>query len=455
MNVIIIYIHYLILFPYLKKTSRSRSLQLFNGSEININVHMKAAIITVGDEILIGQIIDSNSAWMAKELNQVGAEILKIISIGDGEQEIIDTISEALKLGDIVLMTGGLGPTKDDITKKAIAKYFNVGMQFDQGTYDRILQLFARWGRKATPEHREQCYMPDNAELLFNKMGTAPGMWFKKDAKVLISMPGVPYEMKYLMKEEILPRLQKTFPGQTIAHRTILTVGEGESRIANRIQDFETALPAHIKLAFLPDLGKVRLRLTGRGGSTEQLKEELDEKAESLKSLLPELVFGEGTTSLPQAIGQILMEQGKTLASAESCTGGYLGHLLTSTPGSSAYYHGGLIAYSNDIKINQLKVNLDTINQHGAVSEQTVKEMVKGTLDLLKTDIAVAISGIAGPGGGSPEKPVGTIWIAVGDQNLTETFLLKAGKDRLKNIEYSATYALDRIRRFLLSTNKK
>lgn len=416
---------------------------------------MKAAIITVGDEILIGQIIDSNSAWMATELNLIGSEIIKIISICDGEQEIIDSIGEALNLADVVLMTGGLGPTKDDITKKAIAKYFNVGMQFDQGTYDRILQLFARWGRAATPEHREQCYMPENAKLLFNKMGTAPGMWFKKDAKVLISMPGVPYEMKYLMSKEIIPLLQKTFPGEAIAHRTILTVGEGESRIANRIEAFEAALPKHIKLAFLPNLGRVRLRLTGRGGSIEDLNTELDDKAKTLKDIIPELVFGEGTTSLPQAIGQILLEQKKSLATAESCTGGYIGHLLTSIPGSSAYYSGGVIAYSNAIKINLLKVKLDTINKHGAVSEQTVIEMVRGTLQLLNSDIAVAISGIAGPGGGSQEKPVGTIWIAVGDQDRTETFLLKAGKDRLKNIEYSAIYALDRIRQFLASSNQK
>jgi nicotinamide-nucleotide amidase len=226
---------------------------------------MKVAIMTVGDEILIGQIIDTNSAWMAEELNQNGAEIVQITSVGDDKNSIIQAIRESLQRAEVVLMTGGLGPTRDDITKTAIAAYLGVGMYFDQPTYDRILKLFERWGRSSTPEHREQCYMPQSAELLHNKMGTAPGMWFKTNGKVLVSMPGVPYEMKYLMKERILPKLRATFPEKPLAHRTVLTVGEGESRIANRLKTFEEELPDYIKLAFLPSLGQVRLRLTAKG----------------------------------------------------------------------------------------------------------------------------------------------------------------------------------------------
>lgn len=416
---------------------------------------MKVAIITVGDEILIGQIVDTNSAWMAEELNQIGAEIVQITSVGDDKNAIIQAIAESLKQAEVVLMTGGLGPTRDDITKTAIAEFLGVGMYFDQPTYDRILKLFERWGRSSTPEHREQCYMPESAELLFNKMGTAPGMWFSTQDKVLVSMPGVPYEMKYLMKERILPKLRDTFPARPLAHRTVRTVGEGESRIANRLKAFEDGLPDYIKLAFLPSLGQVRLRLTGKGPDLKKLERELDQKVIELKSYIPELVYGEGALPLEEAVGLLLRRHDLRLATAESCTGGYISHLITRVPGSSDYYLGSVIAYSNTVKINQLKVRLETLETHGAVSEHTVREMVQGALKLLQTDLAVAISGIAGPGGGSPDKPVGTVWIAVGNAQKIDTYMLKAGKDRLKNIEYSAIYALDQIRKFILANYGK
>ncbi len=412
---------------------------------------MKINLITIGDEILIGQIIDTNSAWMGEALNKIGAEVKRIVSIGDDRQQILEALETSLQESDVVLITGGLGPTKDDITKKTIADFFGVGMRFDQATFDRIEKLFERWGRSTTAAHREQCYMPENAQLLFNKMGTAPGMWFEKDGKVLVSMPGVPYEMKYLMSNAVLPRLQKQFPGQPIAHRTILTIGEGESRIADRIQPFLDRLPKHIKIAYLPGLGKVRLRLTGKGSDQEHLEKELDHYTEELKAQIAELVFGEGKLQLQEAIGQLLLQYDKTIVTAESCTGGYIAHMLTSVPGSSAYYLGSTIAYSNEVKIKQLQVSPQTLETQGAVSEQTVKEMVKGALQLYDTDLAVAISGIAGPGGGSPEKPVGTVWIAVGDKNIIHTQLISAGKNRIKNIEYSAVKALDEIRKFILS----
>jgi nicotinamide-nucleotide amidase len=301
-----------------------------------------------------------------------------------------------------------------------------------------------------TEAHHEQSYMPSNADLLMNKMGTAPGMWFEHDGKVLVSMPGVPYEMKYLMEAEVLPKLKNQFPGKPISHRTILTVGEGESRIAERIDPFLEALPPNIKMAYLPGTGQVRLRMTGIGDDENELNRLLDKKVEELKPFISEFIFGFEKEKLEEVVGKMLLEKGKTLSTAESCTGGFLAHKITSIPGSSAYFSGSVIAYSNAVKMNQLQVKPSTLKMQGAVSEETVKEMVRGTLDMLKTDIAIAISGIAGPDGGTPEKPVGTIWIGIGDKKNTKTYQLNLWKDRMKNIEYTTTVALNVIRKFLL-----
>ena len=412
---------------------------------------MTAHIITIGDEILIGQIVDTNSAWMGQQLNMQGIQIGKIVTVSDTQKDITEAVDTAFSEADIILLTGGLGPTKDDITKKALADYFDVDMRFSESTYNRIQRLFQKFGKSMTESHHEQAYMPANADLLMNKMGTAPGMWFEHKGKVLVSMPGVPYEMKYLMEVEVLPKLKKQFPGKPIAHRTILTVGEGESRIADRIDPFLEALPENIKMAYLPGTGQVRLRLTGTGDDEKGLNALLDQKVEELKPLISEFIFGFEKEKLEEVVGRILIEKGKTLATAESCTGGFLAHKITSIPGSSAYFMGSVIAYSNAVKINQLQVKSSTLKMHGAVSEETVKEMVQGALDLLKTDIAIAISGVAGPGGGTPEKPVGTIWIAIGDKNNTKTYQLNLWKDRMKNIEYTTTVALNVIRKFLLS----
>lgn len=411
---------------------------------------MDAQIITIGDEILIGQIIDTNSAWMAQQLNLQGINIAQITSVQDSHQAIVDSIKNGFDQHDILLLTGGLGPTKDDITKKAIADFFGVELEFHQETYDRILKMFERWGRSTTEAHRLQCYMPTNAEIMTNRKGSAPGMWFQHGDKVLVSMPGVPYEMKYLMEFEILPRIKKQFAGKPIAHRTVLTIGEGESRIAQRISDFEEQLPASIKLAYLPGLGVVRLRLTGRGEDQAVIEKALDEKVKELNALIPEFIFGYGKSTIEETIGQILIKQGKTLATAESCTGGYIAHRITAIAGASAYFQGSIVAYSNAIKENQLDVAPETLKKHGAVSEATVIEMVKGAVKNLKTDVAISISGIAGPGGGTEEKPVGTIWMAVGNQNEVKTLKLQLGKDRLKNIQYSANQALNLLRKFLL-----
>lgn len=410
---------------------------------------MKVHLITVGDEILIGQVVDTNSAWMAQQLNLIGAQVIQIDSVSDDHQAIQDALRRATQSADLVLMTGGLGPTKDDITKKAIADFMGVEMVFHQPTYDRILRIFERLGRSTTPAHKAQCFMPSNAVLLTNKMGSAPGMWFELEDAILVSMPGVPYEMKYLMEHEVLPKLKNHFKLRPIFHRTILTVGEGESRLAARIEDIEDSLPAHIKLAFLPGLGMVRLRLSGSAENENKLKSELDGYVKQIEQRIPELIFGYEKESLEAVVGKHLIAKNLTLATAESCTGGYLAHQITSIPGSSAYFMGSIIAYSNEVKMQQLGVQADTLEQYGAVSEQTVREMVAGALQALKTDLAIAVSGIAGPGGGTPDKPVGTVWLAIGNSEKTITNKLQLGKDRLKNIEYSAGQALNMIRMFV------
>jgi len=411
---------------------------------------MKVQIITVGDEILIGQVVDTNSAWMGQQLNLQGIQVDKIVTVSDTHDAITKGVDQGFAEADIILMTGGLGPTKDDITKKALADYFGVDMYFDESTYNRIQRLFQKLGKEPLHAHKEQCYMPTNANILMNKMGTAPGMWFEKEGKVLVSMPGIPYEMKYLMSEEVLPRLKKQFPGTPIAHRTILTTGEGESKLAVRINDFVEALPHNIKMAYLPNIAQVRLRMSGTGDDEKVLNNLLDQKVEELKPLISEFIFGYENTKLEEAVGQLLKEKGKTLCTAESCTGGYIAHKITSISGASSYFMGSIVAYDNAVKMNQLQVQSSTLEQHGAVSEETVIEMVKGALNLLKTDLAVSISGIAGPTGGTPQKPVGTIWIAVGDKNNIKTYKLNLWKDRMKNIEYSTTVALNMIRKFLL-----
>ncbi len=410
---------------------------------------MKIQILTIGDEILIGQIVDTNSAWMGQQLNANGGQIIEISSLSDTHTSIVNGLDNALQQADVVLMTGGLGPTKDDITKKAIADYFGVDMVFHQGTYDRIKRFFDKWGRSMTQAHHDQCYMPANALLLKNKMGTAPGMWFEKEGKVIISMPGVPYEMKYLMEHEVIPRLKERFIALPIAHRTILTIGEGESRIAKKINSVAEELPDFIKLAFLPNLGRVRLRLTGMHEDETYLNEQLNAYQEKMVSIIPDLVFGYGTETIESVIGRMLQEKGLMLGLAESCTGGYLAHLITSISGSSRYFQGGVVAYSNAIKEKQLNVPKEILEEHGAVSEQTVRAMVSGANQLLQTDVSISISGIAGPTGGTEEKPVGTIWMAVGNDQHIETRLLSLGKDRLRNIQFTSVQALNFLRQFL------
>lgn len=409
----------------------------------------KITILTIGDELLIGQVIDTNSAFMAQALNRYGMEVFRKVAIADTLPEIIDNLEQALSYSDVVLMTGGLGPTKDDVTKKALAKYFGVDMAFSEVTWERIEYFFQRLGRSTTPAHREQCYMPENALLLTNKMGTAPGMWMEQEDKIVVSMPGVPYEMEYLLTHEVIPRLRKRFKLRPIAHRTLLTIGEGESRLAEQIEDLEEQLPPHLSLAYLPNLGQVRLRLTGRADDKETLKHDLKVYGDAIRERIKDFVYAEGATTIEAEVGRLLLEKGLTMATAESCTGGYVAHRVTAISGASAYFQGSIVAYDNKVKESLLGVSPTTLHNHGAVSEQTVREMVAGVLKALKVDVALAVSGIAGPSGGTPEKPVGTIWLAVGNHEKTATFLLHGTKDREKNIQYASTRVLGMLWHFL------
>ena len=410
---------------------------------------MKIHIITVGDEILIGQTIDTNSAWMGQQLNLVGAEVVEITTVSDSREAILSGIKKGFSNADIVLMTGGLGPTKDDITKKTIAEFFGKGMTFHQETFERLTKLFAKFGVQVQEAHKEQCLMPDNAQVINNNMGTAPGMWFEHQEKVLVSIPGVPYEMKWLMENEVISRLKAKFKAQPIVHRTIMTAGIGESSLAKKLEDLEDNLPAHVKLAYLPSLGTVKLRLTARGEDEAKLNSDLNALKENLLEKVGHYAYGFDEEKLEEAIGKILKEKGLTVSTAESCTGGYIAHRITGIPGSSSYFWGSMVSYDNNVKMNSLGVKEETLKAHGAVSEQTVKEMVTGAIAALNTDLAIATSGIMGPGGGTDEKPVGTIWVAVGNKDEIVTHKLSLTKSRSKNIEYTGNFALNFLRKFL------
>ena len=418
---------------------------------------MTAYLLTIGDEILIGQIIDTNSAWMSRELNLAGITVTGKSSVGDTRQAIIDGVQHAAVQAQVVIMTGGLGPTKDDITKKTLAEMFGSGMKLHQETLDRIEAYFQKIGRPMPHTMLDQATLPESAEILTNKVGTAPGMWFEQAGIVYVALPGVPFEMEYLIANEVLPKLIKRFPGRPIAHRTLQTVGEGETNIANRIEAFEDSLPPHIKLAYLPGLGEVRLRLTGTWpgavfpDSEAKLALELDAKIAELEALLPDLVYGREGETLQEAVGKILLARNLQFGTAESCTGGYVAHLMTTVPGASAYFPGSVVAYSYEMKSKLLGVSPDTLTRYGAVSEAAVREMAVGALVALNVQVAVAISGIAGPGGGMPDKPVGTVWMAVTDGTRSVAQKHVFGRDRKKNIHLSGIYALNLVRKFLLA----
>lgn len=412
---------------------------------------MKAAILTIGDEILIGQVTDTNATYMANALSSEGLEVVEHLSVADSGSGIRAGVDRALQQASVVLMTGGLGPTKDDITKKVLAEYFSTELVFHEESWQRLVAILQRFGREANDSHRQQCYLPASAEILTNKMGTAPGMLFQWQGKYIFSMPGVPYEMRYLVDQEVMPRLRALSQGEGSFLRslTMLTAGEGESVLADRIADIEDNFPPHISIAYLPNLGTVRLRLSVRGHDEGRIAEELHYYQLLIAERLGSLLFGYGDSNLAKALGELLLAKGQTVGTAESCTGGRIAQMITNNAGCSAYFQGSIVAYDNAVKQSLLQVAPETLAEHGAVSEATIREMITGGLQTLGTDLLIASSGVAGPGGGSPEKPVGTIWIAVGKRERTVTKLLKAGKDRTQNITFTAYQALNLARLFL------
>lgn len=408
-----------------------------------------AELLTIGDEILYGQIVDTNAQWMSVELSQAGIKVVRKTTVGDQEDEILAALAEAEKRADIVLITGGLGPTNDDLTKPCLAKYFGCGLKIHEEALAEVTAFFRQRGRELTEVNRQQAALPVCCEKITNSVGTAPGMWFNHKGKVFMSMPGVPHEMKRMMTDFVIPKLKQTFKTPVIHHKVIRTVGIGESFLAEKIATWENALPPHIKLAYLPSLGEVKLRLTGIGTSAQALQQETDELTEKLKVLAAPYIYGYGEEPLEVAIGKILLEKKLTLAIAESCTGGYLSHLVTSVPGSSAYFLGSMIPYAYDIKMRQLGVRPETLEQYGAVSEPTIHEMANLVRAKFNTDLGVATSGIAGPGGATPEKPVGTVWIAYSDKHHTVTRKLQLSTDRLLNIKMASVAVLNLIRQSL------
>ncbi len=410
---------------------------------------MNAEIITIGEEILIGQIIDTNSAWMAQELGLIGVRIKQISSVSDIAGEIIEALRLAETRVDLILITGGLGPTKDDITKKTLASYFGSGWKIDQDSLENVKSIFARFSMPLLEVNIKQAEVPDNCEAIFNTKGTAPGMWFEVRNKIFVSMPGVPHEMMAMMSLSVLPKILSRGQLPAIVHQTLLTAGLGESFLAQKLETVENALPDHIKLAYLPKLGQVRLRLSAYGNSKSDLQREVDAWTDKIMKIVAEYIIWKGDGTLSQAILERLQKNNKTLVTAESCTGGYIAKEITSIPGSSKSFLGGVVPYSNDLKKKLLGVNQDTLDRFGAVSEEVVREMAMGAILNLGGDYALVTSGIAGPGGGSPEKPVGTTWVAWGSKDKIETKKFSFGKDRLINIERSATVALTHLLGFL------
>lgn len=419
---------------------------------------MLAEIVTIGDEILIGQVVDTNSAWIAQHLNAIGIGVKQISSVSDNREHILRALTEAHARADLILITGGLGPTKDDITKQTLADYFASKLVENRQVLENVENIFRRLRGPAAELldiNRQQALVPENCQVLVNNNGTAPGMWFERDGKIYVSMPGVPHEMMYMMEESVIPRLKASLDLPVIIHLTIMTAGEGESYLAKKIEDIEESLPAHIKLAYLPKPGQVRLRLSAYGDDQVLLNQEINQYADRIIERVGSAVFAKEDMPLEKAILNYMAEKGLTLSTAESCTGGYIAHLVTQHPGSSKVYLGGAVSYSYELKESMLGVKNETLWQSGAVSRETVTEMVGGALANFKSDYAIAVTGIAGPDGGTPEKPVGTVWIGVANSEKTITKKFLFGSKRQQNIERTAIAALNMLNILLknLKTN--
>ncbi|MBK9291437.1 MAG: competence/damage-inducible protein A [Bacteroidetes bacterium] len=410
----------------------------------------KAEIISIGDELMIGQVINSNASWMGEQLFSAGIALVRVTTIGDNEADLHEALDSALNRAQFVFLTGGLGPTSDDITKPALCNYFGVSLVWNQEAYAQVEALFARRGMGVTERNRQQAMLPSNCLPIPNPNGTAPGMWFEHRSSVIVAMPGVPFEMKPMFTDEVLPRLRTRFGETNYFFRTVMTTGAGESAIAERLRDFEAGLPEGFKLAYLPQPGIVRLRLGATGSDGQQILQMLNSKVSELVSLLPDLVYGFDNEMPEETVSRMLREGNLTLGLAESCTGGYLAHLITSLPGSSAIFKGSIVAYANEAKTALLGVDESLISAFGAVSQEVALAMAQGARQRLQTDYALGITGIAGPDGGTPEKPVGTVWIALAGPAHTYAKHFRFGDKRERNIRRSALAALDMLRKALL-----
>jgi len=411
-----------------------------------MNTHF-ASIITIGDELLIGQVVDTNSAWMAQELNKIGIPVKHRIAVGDVWEDIWYALDEESKHASIILITGGLGPTSDDITKPLLCKYFGGKLITDEATLAFVKNLFENvFKRPLLDVNLKQAEVPDVCTVLKNERGTAPGMMFEKDGKVFISMPGVPHEMKWIMTNEVLPMLPSKFKAAVIEHRTLLTASIGESFLADLVKEEEAALPTFIKLAYLPNYGMVRLRLTASGDDKTELIEALNNHFQKFKERVKDFLVIDEDLPLEAVIGKLLKERGATLSTAESCTGGYMAHLITSVPGSSAYFKGSIVSYDNSIKTSLLNVPDTILQTVGAVSEETVRIMAESILKIMGTDYSIAVSGIMGPDGGTSAKPVGKVWIAVAKSGKTIAKSFDFRYDRARNINLTAVNALNMLR---------
>ena len=411
---------------------------------------MQAEIITIGDELLIGQVVDTNSAWLGSTLGDDGIKVIQITSVQDNAAQIVQAVNDALSRADIVLMTGGLGPTKDDITKKTLAEMFGMKLVRNEQVYDMVGKQLALRGIAFTELNQGQALVPDGCTVLPNRNGTAPGMWFERDGKVLISMPGVPFEMKALVKDEVLPRLRKHFALDANVHRTIITFGLAESILADTIASWEEALPPYLHLAYLPSALCIRLRLSAYEIDRQKAEQEIESQIEKLSKVIPHYIIGSEDDSLESVTGTLLKTRGETLATAESCTGGNIAHRFTAMPGASEYFKGGVVAYSNEVKMALLGVDPESLNRYGAVSQSVAEQMAEGVRRATGATYGISTTGIAGPTGGTPEKPVGTVWMAVATPNGVFSRRMVFGSVRSQNIERASSNCINLLRLQLL-----
>lgn len=407
---------------------------------------MKATIITIGDEILIGQIVDTNSVSIARHLNAAGITVYEKRSIGDDRAQIVAAIRRAMEESNVVIVTGGLGPTKDDITKKTLAEMFRCELVHDPEVSRHVERMLTARGIEFNALNRSQAMVPECCTVLFNAHGTAPGMWFERDGRVVVSLPGVPYEMEHLMQDQVMPRLKAHFDLKQIVHRTMITAGLPESMLAQRIEAWENALPSYLKLAYLPNPGAVRLRLSAYEVEGERVAQEIERRFDQLRRLIPHHFIGFETASMQELVHNLLTQRGKTLATAESCTGGAIAARFTALAGASAYFKCGVVTYGNDSKVSLLGVEADAIARYGAVSEQVARQMAEGARRIAQADYALATTGIAGPTGGSGEKPVGTVWVAVASAEGTVAMLRQCGSDRGQIIDRASAFAIGLLR---------